>query len=127
MSVYVGAPLCPEAKRGLAKNGAQAGDVRVRVECLGPSQRKGKLDLAAIGADARRTVEDSSSVAFVAPPGPAVSFARPILEEPEIATIIASSGATGLSTVLNTLDARDSNESPRESVWAARGHPSPPS
>lgn len=123
VGVYVGAPLCPGAKQELAKRGAKAGDVRVRIVCLGPAQHGGRLDLAAIGADARRALQDSSSVAFIAPPGPAVSFARPILDEPQIATIVSSSGGTGLAQVLDTLSSRGADESPRESVWTARGAP----
>ncbi len=117
MSVYVGAPLCPEAKAELAKRGAEVGGVTVRAVCLGPDQHGGSLDLAAVGADARRAVQDSTSVAFIAPPGPAVSFARPILSEPQIATIVDSSGGDGVATVLKALAARGS-EPPRESVWA---------
>jgi hypothetical protein len=121
VSVYVSAPMCAEARRQLARHGAEAGSVRVRVDCLpGAARRRGGLDLARIGADARTATEDSASVAFVELPGRGVAFSRPILDEAEIALIAGRSGAEAMRTVLNALDARASDESPREVVWRAR-------
>jgi hypothetical protein len=118
VSVYVGAPLCPEAKAELAKRGAAVGAVKVRIECLGPDRHGGRLDLAAVGADARRAVQDSSSVALIAAPGPAVSFTRPIVKEAQITTIVSSSGGAALAQVLTTLASRG-DELPREALWTS--------
>jgi len=80
----------------------------------------GKLNLAAAGANGRRAVEDSSAVAYLDAPGPAIPFIRPILDEADLRLITTSSGADGMTTVLYLLSSRDSGESPRESVWGGR-------
>jgi hypothetical protein len=117
VTVYAGAPVCASAKGELARSGAEAGSVRVRVVCAEPVETKGRLDLATVGANARRAVEDSSSVAYLEAPGPATRFTVPILDEASLRLISTGSGARGMATVLGALDARGSDESPRESVW----------
>ena len=117
MAVYAGAPVCAEAKRELARSGARAGSVRVRVVCTDPVGAKGGLDLAAAGANARRAVEDSSAVAYLEAPGPAIPVTRPILDEADLRLLATSSGADGIASVLRLLRSGDSDESPRESVW----------
>ncbi len=101
--VYVAAPLCAEAQRELAKQGAKASEVEVRVECLDRAESGGRLDLAAIGADARRTTEDSAAIAYVEARGPANRFSRTIVEESGIAWIAAGSGATAMQRVLDAV------------------------
>jgi hypothetical protein len=67
-SVYVVAPLCSVVKRP-------------RVVCLPAVVRDGRLDLARIGADARRATEDSTTIGYVEAFDPAANrFSRPILE-----------------------------------------------
>ncbi|HSK49204.1 MAG TPA: hypothetical protein VK889_01780, partial [Solirubrobacterales bacterium] len=87
VSVYVAAPLCAGAERGLEDAGEEAGDVRVRAVCLEPTESKGRLDLAIIGANARQATEDSTSVGYLEPPGRPVRFSLPILEEAGIAQL----------------------------------------
>jgi branched-chain amino acid transport system substrate-binding protein len=124
VSVYVSAPLCAGAKRELVRRGAEAGPARVRASCLKDAEGSGgRLDLATAGANARRATEDSSTVAFVETPGPEASFTRPILDEAEIALITSNSGAKAMSRILNALDSRSSDESPREAVWAGGAAP----
>lgn len=120
VAVYAEAPLCAGAKGQLVARGSEAGEVKVRVSCFGRARRNGRLDLAAIGAGARRAVEDSTSVAYLARRGPATDFSRPILNEAEIDLITKSSGADAMAQVLDALEARASDEAPRESVWAGR-------
>jgi hypothetical protein len=120
VSVYVSAPLCSRAKQELVRHGAHAGSVRVRVLCLKDAESGGRVDLATAGANARRATEDSTTVGFVEAPGPEASFTRPILDEAEIALITSSSGAHAMATILAALDSRNSDEPPRESVWAGR-------
>jgi len=110
----VAAPLCAGAEGELASHGARAGEVRVRVECLGPVVGR-ELDLAAVGANARRASEDSTSVAYLQPPGPAVRFSKPILEEATIATVTTGSGKAGMRQLLGALQDAGSS-SLRESV-----------
>jgi hypothetical protein len=116
--VYAGADVCAGAKDELARAGVRAGSVRARVICAGPVESGGRLDLAAAGANARRAIEDSSSVAYLEAPGPATRFTAPILDEAALRLIATGSGADGMDTVLASLDDRSSDESPRESVWS---------
>ncbi|HET7507026.1 MAG TPA: hypothetical protein VFJ53_01590, partial [Solirubrobacterales bacterium] len=87
VSVYMAAPLCGQA------SGGRAGDLKVRLVCLAPVERGGKVDLAAAGADARRATEDSTAVAYVEAPGPAADFSRSIVEAADIGWIETDSGA----------------------------------
>ncbi|HEY5977550.1 MAG TPA: hypothetical protein VIT85_06805 [Solirubrobacterales bacterium] len=120
--VYAVSSLCAEAKNALDAGDPESQGVGVGVACLPPSWvgRGGRLDLAAIGAGARRAVEDSTAVAYLAEPGRATSFSEPILDEAEIPTITSSSGSRSMTQVLDALSARGSDESPRESVWEVR-------
>jgi hypothetical protein len=108
VNAYVSAPLCAAAKGELTKRGSSAGDVKVRVICLAPAMHSGRLDLATIGANARRATEDSSAIAFVEAPGPANRFSRTILEESGIAWTTATSGASAVQRVLNAVSEADS-------------------
>jgi hypothetical protein len=117
VNVYVSAPLCAEAKRELARDGGKAGDVRVHVICLPSAESKGKLDLAAIGANARRATEDSTTIGYIGEPTRAASrFSEPILEEAGIAQLSQTSGAAAMKKLLQTLDEVSSSGSLRESV-----------
>lgn len=102
-SVYVGAPLCREAQRRLAASHGRAGDVRVQAVCLDEAWRGKRLDLAAIGANARRATEDSAAVAYLEPPGRANRFSRPIVEEAGIAWMQAGSGDVAMGRVLRAI------------------------
>lgn len=116
VTVYAGADVCAAAKSELVRVGAEAGSVRVRVVCAEPVKRGERLDLGATGANARRAVEDSSSVAYLEAPGAAIRFTAPILDEANLRLIATSAGADGMAKVLDALEARDDGESPRESV-----------
>ena len=118
VTVYAGVALCHEARD--AEPADRIGSVRVRVVCMDPVLAGGRLDLAAAGENARRAVEDSSSVAYLESPGASIPFTRPILDEADLALIADSSGADAMATVLRLLRSGDSDESPRESVWEGR-------
>lgn len=120
VTAYVAAPLCGGAMGELKREGARAGEVRVRVVCL-PGQRDGtRLDLAATGANARRATEDSTAIAYVEQSGPAARFSEPILEAAGIAWIETGSGAAAIGEVLDAVAKADSG-SLRESVRDAFG------
>jgi hypothetical protein len=106
--VYVGAELCPEAQRALRSEGGDAGNVNLEAVCLKPTGRPGSLDLATIGANARRATEDSSAIAYVESKGPATRFAQTIVEEAGIAWTLASSGKTAAGRVLKAVEAAGS-------------------
>ena len=50
--------------------GGRAGELRVRLVCLADAEAGGRLDLATVGANARRATEDSSAVGYIEAPGP---------------------------------------------------------
>ena len=116
VAVYASAPLCAEAERELERSG-QPESVRVQVVCLAEAEDRGGLDLATIGANARRAVEDSRTVAYIGEPTPAATrFSETILDSAEIAQLSVISGATAMSQVLRAIERSDSSSSPRESV-----------
>jgi len=105
VTVYVAGDLCAGAKRELAHHAPEAGDVKVRAICLPNSEKGGKLDLATIGANARRATEDSSSIAYIGEPTRAASkFAATILEEAQIPLYAATPGAKAMRRVLEHLE-----------------------
>jgi branched-chain amino acid transport system substrate-binding protein len=118
VSAYVTAPLCASAKRELAHSGGRAGKVRVRAICLPNPVQAGKLSLAATGANARRATEDSTTVGYLEPRGPAAArFTHPILESAGIPSIPSSSGKTAMARLLQAIE--ESGSGSRASVRAA--------
>jgi len=116
--VYVVAPLCGGAEGELARHGREAGELRVRAICLPSGESSQKLDLAQIGANARRATEDSSSIAYIGERTRAASrFSAPILREAGIAQLPATSGAAGMEKVLRVLEDAGDVSSPRQSVF----------
>jgi hypothetical protein len=109
VAAYVEASMCRGARQELAREDNGAGDVRVRAICL-PSPWSGrKLDLATVGANARRATEDSTSVAFLETPGKRASrFTHPILSSAEIAWVASSSGKKAMAILLHAIDAESS-------------------
>ncbi|HEV7769498.1 MAG TPA: hypothetical protein VGO66_02440 [Solirubrobacterales bacterium] len=116
--VYVAPPLCAEAERELGRVDGSAGDVRVAIVCLRDAEAGERLDLAAVGANARRATEDSASIAYLEAPGSAARFSRPILDEAGIAFVPSSSGTTAMASVLQAIE--DANTSSlRDSIHSA--------
>ena len=116
VTVYASAPLCAEAKRELVRSGDRAGDVRVRVLCLEDAE-DGRLDLAAIGGNARRAVQDSRTVAYIGEPTPAATrFSAPIFESADIAQLSSISGGAAMSRLLGAISNAGDSASLRESV-----------
>lgn len=118
VNVYVAAPLCAEAEEVLARDGGEVGDLRVRVRCLPKVENDGQLDLAQIGANARRAVEDSSTAGYIGEASPrATRFSRPILESAEVPQLPTTNGAAAMSQLLEAIEqAGDTSGSLRESV-----------
>lgn len=124
VSVYVGPPLggtgapsggaCAMARAELARNQGRAGDVRVRAVCVAAGDGSA---LAAIGAGARRAVEDSSSVAYLAVADPrAARFSRTIVAAAGIPLVVAPSGAAAMARVLGAIEAAGDGGRLREEV-----------
>jgi hypothetical protein len=104
VTAYVVAPLCAEAERELARDGGEAGGLRVRVVCLPSVESDGELDLAEIGANARRATEDSTAIGYIGEPTRAATrFSEPILEAADIPQLPESSGAAAMAKLLQAL------------------------
>jgi len=114
VTAYVEAPLCAGAQQALAREGAEAGSVRVRAVCLADSRDGARQDLATVGANARRATEDAASIAYLETPA-TPSFSRPILEAAEIPVIRSNSGEAAMSSLLSAIRDADSG-SLRDSV-----------
>jgi hypothetical protein len=117
---YVDAPLCAGAERELAKEGDGAGPVRVRVACLESARDGARLDLATVGANARRATEDSAAVAYVETPA-TPSFSRPIVEAANIPVIRSSSGEAAMGQLLSAIAEADGSGSLRDEVRKSLG------
>jgi hypothetical protein len=118
VTAYVSAPLCASAKQELASKGDRASDFRLRVVCLPSAYRGRQLDLATLGANARRATEDSASIAYLEQSGPVNRFSDPILESAGIAWLHASSGKTAMARLLHAVREASSG-SLRQSVREA--------
>jgi hypothetical protein len=119
VAVYAAAPLCSGAKQGLARAGGTAGSVHLRLVCLAPERSGRRIDLATVGANARRAAEDSTAVAYLEASDPAANrFARTILESADLGWSEASSGAVAIRRVLRAISAAGSG-SLREAVREA--------
>lgn len=102
--VYLSADLCADAQWELSGPEAEASSVEVEALCLKGAETGGRLDLATIGANARRATEDSAAVAYVEPKGPANRFAQTIVEEAGIAYLTSSFGARAARQVLKAVE-----------------------
>lgn len=123
VSAYVAAPLCATAEDELARQGGEAGSVRVRALCLTRVEDAAGIDLAAAGANARRASEDSTAVAYLEPPGPATRFSQPILESAGIAHLSDRSGERGMARLMTAVREAGDATSLREAVAEALGGP----
>ncbi len=73
--------------------------------CLPRDESSQKLDLAQIGANARRATEDSSSIAYIGERTRAASrFSAPILETADIRQYAGMPGAEAMRSLLRALD-----------------------
>ena len=115
VAAYVEAPLCAGAKRELAKEGGRAGNLRVRAVCLPGVDDDKRVDLAQVGANARRATEDSAAVAYLEPPT-TPSFSRPVVEAAGIAVIRTDSGEAAMAQLLRAIAEADTSSSLRDDV-----------
>jgi branched-chain amino acid transport system substrate-binding protein len=126
--VYVSVPLsgpqaaagrqsCAAAKRALVRNGGEAGDLKVQSTCLNSAAGKDTpWNLAAAGVNARRAVEDSSTVAYIGELDPAATrFSRTILEAAEIGQLPPTADEAAMNRVLKLIATNSST--PRESIF----------
>ena len=89
----------------------------MRVVCLGDASSGGGLDLAVIGADARRATEDSTTVGYIGETTPAATrFSSPILESAGIAQVSGMSGQAAMERLLGAIEAAGDAGNLREVV-----------
>jgi hypothetical protein len=111
VTAYVEAPLCAGGTEHVTAS-APAGDgaFEVRFVCLADPRGKRGIELATVGANARRASEDSSTVAFLELADPPVNrFTHPILEAAGIGWIAAASRAEASKRLLSLLAGADSD------------------
>lgn len=136
VNVYVSVPLsgpqaaagrasCAAAKAAVARVGGRAGEVRVRALCLDDSDGAAPWRLAAVGANARRAVQDSSTVAYLGELDPdATRFSTPILEAAAIGQVPAVDGGAAMRRVLAAIEAAGDDPELRAAVLDALESPS---
>ena len=108
VDVYLAAPLCAGSQRELQGEEVRAEGLEVRAVCLPPAATAERVDLATVGANARRASEDSAAVAYAEGPNPAAArFSRPIIESAGIAWVGASDGTGAMARVLRAIRASD--------------------
>ena len=77
----------------------------MQAACLPSARRRTKLNLATLGANARRATEDSTAVAYLEASDPAAArFTHPILETAEVPWISASSGKAAMAHLLKLVE-----------------------
>lgn len=128
VSVYVSAPLhgtqasegramCAGARRELARAGGRAAGVSVHVACLDDTGGGRRWSLAAVGANARRATEDSTTIGYIGElDSGATRFSRPIVESAGIAQLSTLSGGAAMARLLRAVRNADTSISLRESV-----------
>lgn len=128
MTVYVSAPLhgaqaaagramCTGARRELARSGRRTAGLRVRAVCLDDSGGARRWSLAAVGANARRATEDSTTIGYIGELAPAATrFSRPIVESAGIAQLSTLSGRAAMARLLRAISEASGSTSPREAV-----------
>ena len=111
-----GAALC-RCQAGTGEDGGRSGKVRVRVVLLGDASSSGGLDLAVIGAGARRATEDSSTVGYIGETTAAATrFSSPIVESAGIAQLSEMSGQVAMKRLLGAIEAAGGAGNLREVV-----------
>jgi hypothetical protein len=119
VTAYVEAPLCAGAQRELTSSDGRAGSVRVRAACLASADDGTRLSLATVGANARRAIEDSTTVAYLEAPDPSANrFSRPIVDSASIGRLTSSSGEAAMAQLLEAVAEADPS-SLRDSVREA--------
>jgi hypothetical protein len=92
----------------------------VRVSCLDSTGEAERWNLAAVGANARRATEDSTTVGYIGELDPvATRFSRPVVESAGIRQLSGLSGRAAMAKLLRAIHDADSSTSLRQSVHDA--------
>jgi hypothetical protein len=109
VTVYVEASLCEGLDGRVVKAETADGSVQIRSVCLAKAGGERGVELATVGANARRAIEDSTTIAYLGEPGTAARFSRPILEAAGVAFVPSSSGTRAMRQILDAVSAADPN------------------
>lgn len=121
VTAYVETALCEGARNPKAEIDPTSGEpFEVRFACL-PDPRGAELgqgvgggrqiDLATVGANARRATEDSTAIAYLQTDDPAITrFTRPILEAAGIGILTADTRQEAMQLLLAILAESDSGD-----------------
>jgi hypothetical protein len=89
----------------------------VRAICLPSVEISQKLDLARIGANARRATEDATTIGYIGEPTRAATrFSEPIIEAAGIAQLTETSGTAAMKKLLQAVNEAGDAGSLRASV-----------
>lgn len=117
VTVYAANAACPGAQRAAEGRAGEIAPLKVRVLCLPAVEDRGRLDLAQIGANARRASEDSTAIAYIGEAEPRANlYSKPILEEAGIAQLPGVSGAVAIGRIFDSIRAQGGSGNLRESV-----------
>lgn len=99
-----GKRFCADAANELGRAGARAGEVRLKLVCLDDTGGSGRWRLAAVGVNARRASQDSTTIAYLGEPqAVAARFSLPILEAAGIGRLQGGSGQAAMASVLRAV------------------------
>ncbi len=94
----------------------------MRLVCVSDSEYGRAWTLAAVGANARRATEDSTTVAYVADRDPtAAKYSRSILDEAGITQLSGQPGAASMHQLLTAIEGAGSSSNLRQSVSESLG------
>lgn len=89
----------------------------MRLVCVSDGEHGKAWALAAVGANARRASEDSTTVAYIADQDPtAAEFSRSILDEAGITQLSGQPGAAAMHQLLQAIEDAGSSSNLRASV-----------
>ena len=124
VNVYISASLCPSAKVELDRRGGEANGLKVRAVCLAPAEGGEGVDLAIVGANARRATEDSASVGFIGGPSDlAARGSRNIVEAAGIVQLSGYPGWAAMKFILDAIEEGDASRARQEVFEHAGGRP----
>jgi hypothetical protein len=95
----------------------------VRLVCVRDGEADKAWTLAAVGANARRASEDSTTVAYIADQDPtAAEFSGSILDEAEITQLSGQPGAVAMHKLLTAVEDAGGSSNLRASVNKSLGN-----
>jgi branched-chain amino acid transport system substrate-binding protein len=112
-----GRAICAEARRAASADSGRTVKVRLRVVCLDDTGGGRHWRLASVGANARRALEDTSTVAYLGEPeADAARFSAPILASAGIPQLTDASGRRAMAEISGAIRSAGSSGNLREAV-----------